>query len=121
MRLRRTSRGNYRSALFRDEGAKLAFLDCLGEACEKAGWEVHAWCVMSNHFHLAMGSPFQVSRLASACGQSPARRPHFWGDAKAPDLTLARILSAILDRESSSPHFPALSRHHAPVTLSHDA
>ncbi|MSU48017.1 MAG: transposase, partial [Opitutus sp.] len=30
---------------------------CLGEACEKAGWEVQAWCVMSNHFHLALETP----------------------------------------------------------------
>ncbi len=51
------NRGNYRTALFRDDGAKLAFLDCVGEACEKAGWEVHAWCVMSNHFHLALATP----------------------------------------------------------------
>lgn len=43
MHQRRASRGNYRSALFRDDGAELAFLDCLGEACEKAAWEVHAW------------------------------------------------------------------------------
>ena len=51
------NRGNYRSALFRDDGAKLAFLACLDEACEKAGWEVHTWCVMSNHFHLALETP----------------------------------------------------------------
>ncbi|MDO8539839.1 MAG: hypothetical protein Q7S40_05310, partial [Opitutaceae bacterium] len=27
------NRGNYRAAIFRDEGAKLAFLACLDEAC----------------------------------------------------------------------------------------
>jgi len=43
------------------------------------------------------------------------------GDAKAPDLTITRIISVILDRESSSAPFPALSRHDAPVILSHDA
>ena len=51
------NRGNYRSAIFREEGSKLAFLACLGEACEKAGWQVHAWCVMTNHFHLALETP----------------------------------------------------------------
>jgi len=40
----------HQRALSRDDGARLAFLDCLDEACGKAGWEVHAWCVMSNHF-----------------------------------------------------------------------
>ncbi len=51
------NRGNYRADLFRDDGAKLAFLACLGEACEKTGWRVHAWCVMSNHYHLALETP----------------------------------------------------------------
>jgi hypothetical protein len=52
-----------------------------------------------------------------------ARRggPFLARNAKALDLTLARILSAILDQESSAPQFPALSSHDAPVILSCDA
>lgn len=30
---------------------------CLEEACEKTGWWVHGWCIMSNHFHLALETP----------------------------------------------------------------
>jgi len=45
------------SALFRDDGSKLPFLACLDEAGEKSGWQVPAWCVMTNHYHLAMGTP----------------------------------------------------------------
>ncbi len=51
------NRGNYRSAIFRSEKTKAAFLSCLGEACEKTGWRIHAWCVMSNHYHLALETP----------------------------------------------------------------
>lgn len=51
------NRGNYRGDIFRDDGAKQAFLACLDEACEKAGWRVHAWAVMSNHYHLALETP----------------------------------------------------------------
>ena len=52
------NRGNYRAALFRAERTKAAFLKCLGQACEKSGWRVHAWCLMSNHFHLLVeGTP----------------------------------------------------------------
>jgi len=51
------NRGNYRADIFREDGAKLAFLECLGEACERAGWVVHAWGVMSNHYHLAVETP----------------------------------------------------------------
>ncbi len=51
------NRGNYRTDIFRSDKAKAAFLTCLGEACEKTGWEVHAWCLMSNHYHLALSTP----------------------------------------------------------------
>jgi REP element-mobilizing transposase RayT len=51
------NRGNYRAPLFRSEKTKLAFLKCLGEACERTGWLVHAWAIMSNHYHLALSTP----------------------------------------------------------------
>ena len=51
------NRGNYRSDIFRSEKARSAFLRCLGEACTKTGWRIHAWCLMSNHYHLAVETP----------------------------------------------------------------
>jgi putative transposase len=51
------NRGNHRADIFRSEGAKKAFLKCLGEACTKTGWIVHAWCLMRNHYHLAVSTP----------------------------------------------------------------
>ncbi|MGH8092761.1 MAG: transposase, partial [Chthoniobacterales bacterium] len=33
------------------------FLNCLGQACSKTGWEVHAWCLLTNHFHLVLETP----------------------------------------------------------------
>lgn len=51
------NRGNYRGDIFRSAKARAAFLKCLGEACQKTGWRVHAWCVMSNHYHLAIETP----------------------------------------------------------------
>jgi len=45
------NRGHYRADIFRTEKTKVAFLQCLQEACAKTGWQVHAWCVMSNHDH----------------------------------------------------------------------
>jgi len=29
----------------------------VGEACKKAEWEVHAYCLMGNHFHLVVETP----------------------------------------------------------------
>ena len=51
------NRGNYRSALFRGAKTRAAFLKCLGEACRRTGWRIHAWCIMSNHYHLAVETP----------------------------------------------------------------
>jgi REP element-mobilizing transposase RayT len=51
------NRGNYRTAIFQSEGARAAFETCLAEACEKSNWLVHAWCLMSNHYHLALETP----------------------------------------------------------------
>ena len=51
------NRGNYRGDLFETAGAAQAFLDCLGEACERMGWLLHAYCLMRNHYHLALETP----------------------------------------------------------------
>jgi REP element-mobilizing transposase RayT len=48
------NRGNYRRNLFTGRGAAEAFERTLGEAAERFGWRVHAYVVMSNHFHLAL-------------------------------------------------------------------
>jgi len=33
------------------------FLKTFGEACDKTGWQVHAYCLMRNHFHLVVETP----------------------------------------------------------------
>jgi putative transposase len=51
------NRGNYRQNIFKDERAKETFERTLFEACERAGWRLHAYCIMSNHYHLALETP----------------------------------------------------------------
>ncbi len=51
------NRGNYRADIFRTEGAKAAFEECLFAACAKSGWVLHAYVLMSNHYHLALETP----------------------------------------------------------------
>ncbi len=48
------NRGNYRRNLFVGKGAAEAFERTLGEAASRYRWRVHAYVVMSNHFHLAV-------------------------------------------------------------------
>jgi len=51
------NRGNYRSNVFATEDAKNALLTALDETATKLGWQIHAWVVMSNHFHIALQTP----------------------------------------------------------------
>jgi putative transposase len=51
------SRGDRREDIFLDNVDRQDFLKTLAEACQKAGWQVHAYCLMRNHFHLVMETP----------------------------------------------------------------
>ena len=51
------NRGNYRQWIFREEGAKQAFESALFECCDRTGWVLHAYCLMGNHYHLAVETP----------------------------------------------------------------
>ena len=48
------NRGNYQRDLFVGQGAAAAFERVLDEACTRFGWRVHAYVIMSTHFHLAL-------------------------------------------------------------------
>jgi putative transposase len=51
------NRGDRGEAVFKDERDYELFLETLAQACGKAGWQVHAYCLMSNHFHLVVETP----------------------------------------------------------------
>ena len=51
------NRGDRREPIFNDDQDRVLFLDTLAEACEKTDWEIHAWCLMGNHFHLVTETP----------------------------------------------------------------
>ena len=51
------NRGNYRDWIFETAGARVSFLGCLKEVSESQGWRLHAWCLMSNHYHLLIETP----------------------------------------------------------------
>src|SRR5438128_4115616 len=51
------NRGDRREPIFRDDHDRQRFLDTLAEACGKTGWQLHAYCLMGNHFHLLVETP----------------------------------------------------------------
>lgn len=51
------SRGDRGEDIFRGDEDRGMFLQTLSEVCIKTGWQVHALCLMSNHFHLVVETP----------------------------------------------------------------
>ncbi len=51
------SRGDRREDIFSDDSNRKEFLRTLGQTCLKTGWQVHAYCLLSNHFHLVIETP----------------------------------------------------------------
>jgi putative transposase len=51
------SRGDRREDIFLDDVDRQDFLKTLAEACQKADWQVHAYCLMRNHYHIVLETP----------------------------------------------------------------
>ena len=41
----------------RDDEDRAGFVAALEQSCARTGWQVHAWCLMCNHFHLVVETP----------------------------------------------------------------
>ena len=55
------SRGDRREDIFLDDVDRQDFIKTLAEACQKTGWQVHAYCLMRNHYHLVLETPERES------------------------------------------------------------
>jgi REP element-mobilizing transposase RayT len=51
------SRGDRREKVFLDDVDRQDFVKTLAEACQKINWQVHAYCLMPNHYHLVLETP----------------------------------------------------------------
>jgi len=51
------NRGSGREAIFHDDGDRKNFINILDEAHQQFGLEVHAYCLMDNHYHLLIKTP----------------------------------------------------------------
>jgi REP element-mobilizing transposase RayT len=51
------SRGDRQKDIYLDDVDRQDFLKTLAESCQKTGFEVHAYCLMRNHFHLVIETP----------------------------------------------------------------
>lgn len=51
------NRGDRREAIFHGDADRRLFLESLTTVCEKTDWQIHAYCLMTNHFHLVAETP----------------------------------------------------------------
>ena len=51
------NRGTRQGPIFLDGADYLEFIETLGRACGKTGWQVHAFCLMPDHFRLVIETP----------------------------------------------------------------
>jgi REP element-mobilizing transposase RayT len=47
-----TARGDRRDDIYLDDEDRRAFLGLLGQVCQRFDWACHAYCLMTNHYHL---------------------------------------------------------------------
>lgn len=52
-----TSRGNKKEDIYLDDVDRLIFLEVLSGVCQRYNWVCHAYCLMTNHYHLLIETP----------------------------------------------------------------
>jgi len=52
-----TSRGDRREDIYLTDNDRNAYLEILGEVCERYNWITHAYCLMDNHYHILIETP----------------------------------------------------------------
>jgi putative transposase len=101
------NRGNYRHPVFGSVGAAQAFEKALWEAVKLHGWRLHAYVLMSNHYHLALETPMPnlvegmhwlQSTFATRFNRLRKESGHlFQGRYQALAVENASALSAVVD------------------------
>jgi putative transposase len=83
-----TTRGNDRMDIYVDDVDRRLFIAFLGLIAERAEWTLHAWCLMTNHFHLVVedrhvnlsnGMQLLNGRYARAFNDRHERTGHLFG------------------------------------------
>ena len=54
------NRGDRREPIFLDDADRQSLVETLVEVCVKTGWQVHAYVLMPNHFHLVVETPNRI-------------------------------------------------------------
>ncbi|MGI8819827.1 MAG: transposase [Chthoniobacterales bacterium] len=86
-------RGDRQESIFSDDADRERFLETLGEACERTGWRVHAYVLLSNHYHLMIETPqanlvagmrWRSGRWRNLCHAAQGEGEVFWSGLPSP-------------------------------------
>jgi putative transposase len=50
-------RGDRRECIYGDDDDRRSFLETMAQACGRTRWRIHAYVLMSNHYHLLLETP----------------------------------------------------------------
>jgi REP element-mobilizing transposase RayT len=95
-----TSRGNEKKDLYRDDCDRRRFLKILKSVVDKYKWNIYAYCLMNNHYHLLIETPlknlsFGMRQLNGVYGQYFNRR-----HTRVGHLFQGRFKSLLIEKES---------------------
>lgn len=95
-----TSRGDRHEAIHEDDKDRERFLEVLAEVVERFNWVCHAYCLMSNHYHLVVETPDAnlskgMRQLNGVYTQASNRRHHRSGH-----LFQGRFKGILVDKDS---------------------
>lgn len=95
-----TSRGDRREPIFEDDEDRVRFLSILAEVVDRFNWLCHAWCLMTNHYHLVVETPDGnlskgMRQLNGMYTQASNRRHHRTGH-----LFQGRFQGILVDKDS---------------------
>jgi REP element-mobilizing transposase RayT len=95
-----TSRGDRREAIYEDDEDRQRFLDVLAEVVERFNWICHAYCLMTNHYHLVAetveGNLSQGMRHLNGVYTQASNRRH----GRTGHLFQGRFKGILVDRDA---------------------
>jgi len=95
-----TSRGDRREAIYEDDEDRQRFLDTVAEVAERYNWVCHAYCLMTNHYHLVAetveGNLSQGMRHLNGVYTQASNRRH----GRSGHLFQGRFKGILVDRDA---------------------
>ena len=112
-----TSRGDGREDIYLSVTDRESWLEVFGQVCQRFNWVCHAWCQMTNHYHLLIETPeanlAQGMRQLNGVYTQRFNRDH----EKAMGSGLASCMLSLLTKLLMGTPFPAVHQNPGQIYL----